>query len=244
MTVNNSCHLANYAGDRKISVIINTRPLTTVTVASVIKTKEVVHSLNRISVTEGEWILVFRGQAFNNVSLYSTYINTAYVSDGDLGALDLSSISKTGDNSSAHFRSRWLNTWPSNITQVKLELYDTGKTVMTMLFNATGSNYNNWFTIDRLVQSPYNDISNAANFSTNGESGNRRRFLVTKTLDICSSATVWFMVEDRKNSICLWSSGTYTSSAPVFTYSKEANGTLMSNKNFGIANVLAIFIKF
>uniref|UniRef100_A0A2C9LN25 Reverse transcriptase/retrotransposon-derived protein RNase H-like domain-containing protein n=1 Tax=Biomphalaria glabrata TaxID=6526 RepID=A0A2C9LN25_BIOGL len=196
-------------------------------------------------VTDGAWILVYRAQAENNVSAYGVYNNSGYVSDKDLSSLPLSSISKTGDVTSSHYRSRWINEWPSNISQVKFELYTQGQTVLTLLFNATGSNSTNWFSHNRLIQSPFTDLTwPPVIFSSTGYPNTRRRFCITNaTSFIDCTQKSWLLVEDTVDTTCSWTSGA-TKTFPRFQYSKTSTFTTFSTKTQGLANVLAVFIKF
>ncbi|KAI8784178.1 lymphocyte antigen 75, partial [Biomphalaria glabrata] len=195
--------------------------------------------------TDGAWILVYRAQAENNVSAYGVYNNSGYVSDKDLSSLPLSSISKTGDVTSSHYRSRWINEWPSNISQVKFELYTQGQTVLTLLFNATGSNSTNWFSHNRLIQSPFTDLTwPPVIFSSTGYPNTRRRFCITNaTSFIDCTQKSWLLVEDTVDTTCSWTSGA-TKTFPRFQYSKTSTFTTFSTKTQGLANVLAVFIKF
>ncbi|KAK0068118.1 lymphocyte antigen 75 [Biomphalaria pfeifferi] len=196
-------------------------------------------------VTDGAWILVYRAQAENNVSAYGVYNNSGYVSDNDLSNLPLSSISKTGDVTSSHYRSRWMNEWPSKISQVKFELYTQGQTVLTLLFNATGSNSTNWFSYSRLIQSPFTDLTwPPAIFSSTGYPNTRRIFCITNaTSFIDCTQKSWLLVEDTVDTTCSWTSGA-TKTFPRFQYSKSSTFTTFSTKTQGLANVLATFIKF
>ncbi|KAH9519221.1 hypothetical protein Btru_074996 [Bulinus truncatus] len=196
-------------------------------------------------VTDGDWILVYRAQANNTVSTYSVYSNISYVSDADLSQIRLSTISKAGDAASAHFRSRWLNQWPSNVSQVKFELYTQGQTVLTLLFNGTGTNSTNWFSHSRLIQSPFIDLTwPPTMFSLTSYINNKRRFCITNATSYldCSQKT-WLLVEETLDSSCSWTSSS-AQTFPRFLYSKNNNFTAFNTKTQGAASVLAIFIKF
>ncbi|XP_005111359.1 uncharacterized protein LOC101846043 [Aplysia californica] len=195
-------------------------------------------------VRDGDWILVFRGQSYNGVSVKDTWEAKGQASDLDLVHLNFDLISKLGNNQTAHFRSRWLDQWPSDtIDQVRFELYKDGATVVRLVFNGTGSSYTDWFKQSRLIQSSYTDLMNATTkfFSLKGIVF-RHFYVSTSKVKECHQHG-WLVIEDDVSNMCRWSASQASETFPHMIYSKLDTLDNWNEENYGLADVMAVFIR-
>ncbi|KAK7480628.1 hypothetical protein BaRGS_00028100 [Batillaria attramentaria] len=118
---------------------------------------------------EDHSVLAFRATAGVGVSAYERYVATGSNDDSPLARSDLPCGCLTVNGSlpcDRHYRSRILDDWPSSsIDTVRLTLYENGVQQRFVEFDGSGSNFLNWFTQARVVNSDWTDISNeTANF--------------------------------------------------------------------------------
>lgn len=93
-----------------------------------------------------------------------------------------------------------------------MSLYESGKAVKELVFNATASQYSHWFEKARLKSSPWSDVwSQKQNyFDINGFCGRQgieqcRYFYINRNFGGCSVDTGWLMYTD--NDVCGFESG-------------------------------------
>ncbi|PVD28619.1 hypothetical protein C0Q70_11212 [Pomacea canaliculata] len=122
-----------------------------------------------------DWVLVFRAAQGIEKSVYDTWTAAGRHDDDPITRLTLP-CGCTSVNGSLpcdrHYRSRILDTWPSlSIDQVKLVVYDRGVEKAHVTFRGTGSTNMSWFSLDRVVESSWDDLTPAASvnyFSIDG----------------------------------------------------------------------------
>ena len=76
-----------------------------------------------------------------------------------------------------------------------MALYKSQTEVLSILFNATESNKENWYSINRMTESPWTDLNNnppPTYFSIFGQSD--RRFYVSDPHKDCDSDTGWLSI--------------------------------------------------
>ena len=76
-----------------------------------------------------------------------------------------------------------------------MALYKSQTEVLSILFNATESNRENWFSINRMIESPWTDLNNnppPTYFSIFG--GAARRFYVSGPHNGCDFDTGWLSI--------------------------------------------------
>ncbi|XP_022111711.1 uncharacterized protein LOC110990945 [Acanthaster planci] len=109
-----------------------------------------------------------------------------------------------------------------NVRRVKLSLCDFIGCRAEVLFNGTGSDILNWFTKDRLISSPWEDLkSTGVNFfSIEGDTVLDRRFFINDIYGGCPNDVGWLaVVESKTQAACEWER---YSAYPVIVYSAAA----------------------
>ncbi|XP_060079353.1 uncharacterized protein LOC132558769 [Ylistrum balloti] len=190
---------------------------------------------------ENDWELVFRAQAYNNISPYNAWMGTlslpTLVEEGCLLLMNTSTCTTI-------YRNDILNTWDSeSISEVKLELYQAGVTVVNIRFNGTGSNYTDWFSIDRLIDSSWDAMSKSRDFNHfTLLATEKRRFFINQNYGGCPNDVGWMAVIDAGSNIagCAWDSMLIR---PAFLFAKGEDATRWMQFDHGFADVLAVFIK-
>ncbi|XP_060079355.1 uncharacterized protein LOC132558770 [Ylistrum balloti] len=190
---------------------------------------------------ENDWELVFRAQAHNNISPYNAWIGTlslpTLVEEGCLLLMNTSTCTTI-------YRNDILNTWDSeSISEVKLELYKAGVRVVNIRFDGKGSNYIDWFGIDRLIDSGWETLTKHRTFNHFTLWGSEwRRFLINQYYGGCPFDSGWMAVieSNRNMEFCAWES---SSIRPVFLFARGEDVTRWINYDHGFADVLAVFIR-
>ncbi|XP_060079357.1 uncharacterized protein LOC132558772 [Ylistrum balloti] len=190
---------------------------------------------------ENDWELVFRAQAYNNISPYNAWMGTlslpTLVEEGCLLLMNTSTCTTI-------YRNDILNTWDSeSISEVKLELYKAGVRVVNIRFNGTRSTYTDWFGINRLIDSGWETLSQSRhfpNFSVRGPC--QRSFYINQYFRGCRYDKGLILVNDLNYNPCPCTYDT-TSNRPEFMYAPGEDVTQWEDYNYGQADVLAVFIK-
>ena len=85
-------------------------------------------------------------------------------------------------------------------------LYTQNKEVLVLEFDASASDNTNWFSVDRLQLSPWQDISTASKnfFSITGWCGGEycRSFFINHNYGGCDVDAGWLMIGGARN--CVW----------------------------------------
>ena len=116
--------------------------------------------------------------------------------------------------------------------QVRVVLYENGNEVVSMKFDASGTNRVNWFSQKNLVSSPWNDLKYANNLQYFDITGSSNRFFeICGPYGHCHKDRGWVTITGR---VCLWETR-YTQ--PGILYSKrggavtwEVDGKRMQSK--------------
>ncbi|KAL5005486.1 hypothetical protein ScPMuIL_018942 [Solemya velum] len=184
-----------------------------------------------------DWRLVFRAEAGKSVSVYNTWINPATETGHD----DACQTLQPQTQCSGPYKNAIVDDWNNlNITQVKIELHSGRRRVAYLVFDGTGSDYTNWFSKDRILESSWSDLSQNAVYNYFSLVGHgARTLLISKSYAGCPADMVWFCVMDSQQYNCDWD---HHSSYPAFLYSPENTASLFET-NRGLAEILAIFVK-
>ncbi|PVD35967.1 hypothetical protein C0Q70_02936 [Pomacea canaliculata] len=93
--------------------------------------------------------------------------------------------------------------------QVKLVVYKGGQAKQYATFNGAGTNFYNWMTPARLVESSWTDLKSSSTnfFSPAGDGGLRRRFFINHVYPGCDGDAGWLVVKDE-NDVCSWGNPT------------------------------------
>ncbi|XP_025104872.1 uncharacterized protein LOC112570546 [Pomacea canaliculata] len=200
-------------------------------------------------IKKDDWLLVFRATSGLGSPVYDTWTRTGYHDDYTYTRASMPcGCTSTNGSCDRHYRSRLLDSWPSSaLDKVKLAVYEGGVEKAYMIFTGLGSNYINWFSADRLVQSSWKDLKSSAHnyFSIIGiDEPNRvtRRFYVSNVHNSCPGDKGWLSIKD-KGHVCLWETA---DQIPTIFYSKsETMGTWeTAGAPVGRAEVMAVWVKF
>ena len=126
-----------------------------------------------------------------------------------------------------------------------MALYKEGTHLFSIIFNATGSTTDNWFAAERVLSSPWNDLSknNAAynRFSIEGENENpvtcTRRFLINRKYDSCPGDEGWLAVTFLR--CCPWEEK-LPESTPMFSNSSTSTKWITESKSNSTLKLLGI----
>ncbi|XP_025104625.1 uncharacterized protein LOC112570390 [Pomacea canaliculata] len=194
------------------------------------------------------WVLVFRGTQGLGSPVYDAWTRTGYHDDYTFTRASMPcGCTRTNGSCDRHYRSLLLDFWPSSaLDKVKLAVYEGGVEKAYMIFTGLGSNYINWFSADRLVQSSWKDLKSSAHsyFDITGFSarGTFRRFYVSKNHGGCPGDNGWLNIKDAGNS-CPWETSNQN---PAFVYSKAETviNWQSAGDMRGFADVMAVWVKF
>ncbi|XP_072017377.1 uncharacterized protein [Amphiura filiformis] len=110
-----------------------------------------------------------------------------------------------------HYKSSFATDWETHsIDKVTVVLLDyTGVELVSLLFNGTGSNRLDWFSNDRLLVSPYDDIASETQnyFSAEGHPVNEgvgRQWFINRNYGGCSVDSGWIVVAYDFTPNCDW----------------------------------------
>ncbi|XP_072029856.1 uncharacterized protein [Amphiura filiformis] len=146
-----------------------------------------------------------------------------------------------------HYKSSFALNWERrNIKEVKVAYMDsTGTELMTMVFDAEGSDRDNWFTKDRVLSSPYDDMISEPHphiFSTVGDTNHNRRFFINRSYGGCGVDAGWAIVVGKNPPPCSWEHP--STAKPTFLYSNKRTVITWSNVgDVGQADLFAIFVR-
>ncbi|KAL5008234.1 hypothetical protein ScPMuIL_013815 [Solemya velum] len=162
-----------------------------------------------------DWSLVFRAAAGNGESVYDTWINTTTQTD-HAGACQ---ILQPQPRCSGHYKNQIVDGWNNaDITQVKLELHSAGRRVAYVIFDGTGSDYSNWFSKDRILESSWSDLTPSAYYTSFAMEGwEHRTVLIFQGYGTCTTDVAWMSVVAFQG-FCSWD---VQSSYPAFVFSPE-----------------------
>ncbi|XP_025099049.1 uncharacterized protein LOC112566859 isoform X1 [Pomacea canaliculata] len=196
----------------------------------------------------GDWVLAFRATRGIGKPVYDTWTAVGHHDDDPVTRISLPCGCTSVDGSlpcDRHYRSRLLDTWPSSsIDQVRLVVYSHGVEKAHVTFRGTDSTYMSWFSLDRVVDSSWEDLTAKATvnyFSIQGDvhSNLRRRFFISHAYGDCPKDFGWFVVNDQMTAGCTWEKKNYF---PSFMYSPS--GHLILDNDLAEGDVMAVFVKF
>ncbi|XP_052233684.1 uncharacterized protein LOC127846468 isoform X4 [Dreissena polymorpha] len=125
-----------------------------------------------------------------------------------------------------HYKPGTSNNWNSKcFDQIRVSIYNGGVEKAYILFNATGSTKENWFTSDRIISSTWTDLKTTTKelMSLSGDANTGREFYIsghTSPGDSCDSFG-WMMISTKAT--CFYEAG---DAKPTFYY---APGTGLAN---------------
>ncbi|XP_025108801.1 uncharacterized protein LOC112572986 [Pomacea canaliculata] len=175
------------------------------------------------------WTLVFRVLDGSGQETYATWTSTGLYHDHWLGSKDMELGCVSMDVSkpcNTLFRSRLLDDWDNlNVQKVRVSLFNNSLQVLNLIFDGRNSDYINWFSPDRVLESPWNDLypdHYYNSFSLPGIIEHQRHFFINFYYYGCPGDTGWLMVGDKPGDryVCDWES--YASPVILFSTSSGA----------------------
>eukprot|EP00106_Octopus_bimaculoides_P020437 XP_014787879.1 PREDICTED: uncharacterized protein LOC106881875 isoform X2 [Octopus bimaculoides] len=150
------------------------------------------------------------------------------------------------------FRHPLLDMWNKlPIDEVKLVLYKNQAVVVTMVFDGRNTNLENWFSVENLRSSPWNDLSSLSygqstpwNDKTSGRIFSMkgfidlRRFYTSSSHGGCNVDKGWLTVNEVFDE-CEWEKSDHF---PRILYSEIKEATVWHD-GYGVADSMAIFIR-
>jgi len=136
-----------------------------------------------------------------------------------------------------HYKPDLSNYWSSLcIDKVKVGIFNNGVEKANIIFDATGSNKNNWFDPSKIISSTWTDIKYAPKnlFSLLGDPSVGHQFTASSSGSGCNTQG-WIMVSTQNN--CPWEQG---SAKPAFYYAPGQNMANWNTVTPGSGDVFAI----
>ncbi|XP_038071289.1 uncharacterized protein LOC119740154 isoform X1 [Patiria miniata] len=163
-----------------------------------------------------EWQLVFKGVAGNGVKMYDMWTAATW---------DETTMGVGGSWRDDSLYGSW-NSGDLDIGRVKLSLCDANNgSGAELIFDGTGSDVSSWFSKDRLISNPWQDlISTATNyFSIYGHPKEDRRFFINRRYGSCVGDYGWLVVTESNSHIdCDWDRSSAEYPYPIILYSRTA----------------------
>ncbi|XP_069103862.1 uncharacterized protein [Argopecten irradians] len=195
--------------------------------------------------TDSDWELVFRAQAYNNLSPYNAWMGTLSL---PTPAEDGCRLMTNTSTCTTIYRSGILDLWESeSLSEVQLEMYKDGQRVVNIRFDGIGSTIDDWFDISRLIDSGWSKLNKNSTFNFFELRGaGERTFYMNQRFRGCALDRGWMMVADV-NATARWfcDYDNNHTGFPAFLYAPGEDVMLWQDPTFdyGLADVLAVFIK-
>uniref|UniRef100_A0A2C9M206 Uncharacterized protein n=1 Tax=Biomphalaria glabrata TaxID=6526 RepID=A0A2C9M206_BIOGL len=143
-----------------------------------------------------------------------------------------------------HYRNNTiLDNW-KDISQVALVLYKDNVKVKQVIFDGAGSNYMNWLTKARVLDSSWSDMKSQVSniFSIDGDIRPelKRVFLLNSVYGGCANDVGWFVAVDMETDGCNWAKNP---DFPMFLYSMSSERENYNSVNISTADYFAIFVR-
>ena len=183
------------------------------------------------TINKDEWIVVFRAQAGNGVSVYDAWRYNR-------GTVDV--LSNT--NAKSHYRHSAVQRWKDiQVVLVRVALYENGKEVAFILFDGDRSDNMNWFSKERILDSSWNHLryDSALNVASIIGVGNRRFYINTR-YGGCENDHGFMLLLDNGPSPCIYEK---ILKQPQIMYAKFPGGTRWDSMLHGRADSMTISIK-
>ncbi|KAL9965637.1 hypothetical protein ACROYT_G029467 [Oculina patagonica] len=138
----------------------------------------------------GGWTMVFKVVSNVSADIYQLWSSAYSLNEKKTEALNVNSSFK------AHYKNRLVLNWQTaNPKEVRVALYKDQNEILSIVFNGSNSDNENWFSKDRILDSPWTDLINnppTTFFSIAGDSG--RRFYISGPHNGCETDYGWLSV--------------------------------------------------
>ncbi|KAI8487892.1 hypothetical protein Bbelb_343400 [Branchiostoma belcheri] len=143
-----------------------------------------------------------------------------------------------------HIKCPAVEHWESlNIQRVKVVL-ESSEGNVELIFDGTNTDKFSWFSKDRLLSSPWNDIKSQGqnNFSIEGTPRWKRSFYINRNFDGCPNDAGWLVVADGgPNGACQWERAP-DDQLPYIRYSKTIGYAIFNGDDIATADRMVIYI--
>ncbi|XP_067032810.1 uncharacterized protein [Acropora muricata] len=189
----------------------------------------------------GGWTMVFKiASGVSNKLVWDVYNSSVTANENVTAALNVTNQYKD------HYKNRVILNWETfNAAQARVSLYKNSISQKELLFNASGTDKLNWFSVGQLISSSWPSIKTTPTnyFSIQGDCrpGACRSFFINKSYNNCPRDFGW-LVGSTSSSWCNWE----TSAAHKFNilYSKVNPYTNWNvAENVGVADAMVVFLK-
>ncbi|KAL9952121.1 hypothetical protein ACROYT_G039330 [Oculina patagonica] len=186
----------------------------------------------------GGWTMVFKVVSGVDKKVWDLYNSDQASAEFEKAALDVT------NQHHDHYKNRVVMNWQNfNPTQAKVILYEGAVAKKELVFDASGTDKLNWFSVEKLTNSPWTDVKTEPRnyFSIRGDcsGANCRSFFINRNYDGCDVDAGWLVTAGGP--WCSWE--TSASRRDRVLYSKLSTYTNWNtNANVGVADVLAVFL--
>ncbi|KAL9952122.1 hypothetical protein ACROYT_G039331 [Oculina patagonica] len=183
----------------------------------------------------GGWTLVFKVVSGVDKKVWDLYNSDQASAEYEKAALDVT------NQHHDHYKNRVVMNWQTfNASQAKVILYEGAVAKKKLVFDASGTDKLNWFSVDKLTNSPWTDVKTEQRnfFSIQGgcDGGNCRSFFINRNYGGCDVDAGWLVTSGGP--WCSWE--TSASRKNKVLYSKLSTYTNWNNNANGpVANCLA-----
>ncbi|XP_078352110.1 uncharacterized protein LOC144636783 [Oculina patagonica] len=186
----------------------------------------------------GGWTLVFKAVSGADKRANDAFNSGDTYAEGEMDALDVTN--QYPNDYKNRIVLKWGDFRPS---EARVVLYKDGSSVKELKFNAQGSDKLNWFSVDKLTESPWNDVKTEPRnvFSIAGSID--RNFFINRNYGGCEVDAGWMVITGPH---CDWEKR-FLNEMPngnVILYSKLDGYTSWNEyDNVGVADVLAVYLR-
>ncbi|KAK3587739.1 hypothetical protein CHS0354_042693 [Potamilus streckersoni] len=185
------------------------------------------------------WKLVFRLTAGGGTDTYEAWKNGVGTNNSDDCMMLYPPLC------TSYYRHELLDEWGKwNIEQVKFALYENHTEAAYIIFNGTGSDFESWFSKERLLESSWADIigtNQMLYFSIKGDSVLGRQFFIQEYYGGCPGDRGWTMAVSGIFRGCSFDKHP---SYPGIVYAMNGTKSTYYSTGYGVADVLAVYVKF
>ncbi|RUS88870.1 hypothetical protein EGW08_003309, partial [Elysia chlorotica] len=190
-----------------------------------------------------EWRLAFRGSAGVGTSVFQAYVHgTNCPRSLPVYCTSLNYHPQCYN----HYRnSEALDNWgKANVREVLLAVVAGGKLAKVIRFNGQGTNYLNWFSQEKYLDSSWGDIGSVHKnfFSIEGDAHIYRRFFINKNYGGCDNDAGWLVVVDTPLPPCPWERK--LGAFPQFLYAAGHTVENYSKGKVKSADAILIFLRY
>lgn len=203
---------------------------------------------------EKDYFLAFRLSGGIGTSAYDKYVSVGQNDDNNdiIYSTVPCGCKTTEGNCDRHYRSELLDLWPElPVEKVKVSVYTEGEEKVRLVFDGRGTDHLTFFTLDRLLVTPFTDLPSGYNpghrgafFSIAGDeqAAALRRFFINKNYGGCHMDEGWLLVTELDSDFsCAWEDK--GGPLPAIWYPLKNESVKWTSEESAIANVLTISIK-